>query len=57
MEVSGNHGRGGLGLPGVKEQLLALVTGTRDDVASAIQAIPEEQIFERSIVGRYPLKT
>jgi salicylate hydroxylase len=57
MALSGNQGRGGLGLPGAKEKLLAVVAETCDDVASVIDAIPEEQIFERSIVGRYPLKT
>jgi 2-polyprenyl-6-methoxyphenol hydroxylase-like FAD-dependent oxidoreductase len=57
MALSGNQGRGGLGLPRSKEKLLAVVAETCDDVASFIQAIPEEQIFERSIVGRYPLKT
>jgi len=57
MAVSGNQGRGGLGLAGAKEKLLALVAGTCDDVTSVIQAIREEDIFERSIVGRYPLKT
>jgi salicylate hydroxylase len=57
MALSGNQGRGGLGLPRAKEKLLAVVAETCDDVARFIQAIPEEQIFERSIVGRYPLRT
>lgn len=55
MALSGNKGRGGLGLPGAKERLLPLVNEICDDVANTIRAIPEEQIFERSIVGRYPL--
>jgi salicylate hydroxylase len=53
MSLSGNKGRGGLGLPGVKERLLPL-TKVYPDVKQAILNIPESQIFERSIVGRYP---
>jgi 2-polyprenyl-6-methoxyphenol hydroxylase-like FAD-dependent oxidoreductase len=57
MALSGNKGRGGLGLPGAKEKLLPIVKPYCEDVAAAIERIPESQIFERSIVGRYPLPT
>lgn len=62
LAMSGNFGRGGLGLPGVKESLLQFLDSHDNnegsaDVAATIQAIPEEQIFERSIVGRNPLTT
>ena len=56
LGLSGNNGRGGLGLPGVKQGLLP-VSKVCTDVHGAIEAIPECQIFERSIVGRYPLAT
>ena len=55
MALSGNKGRGGLGLPGVKNTLLSMIEHTIDnssDLYQAVQAIPEEQIFERAIVGR-----
>ena len=47
---------GGLGLPGVKESLLPIAKSC-PDVAAALESIPESQIFERSIIGRYPLPT
>ena len=56
LALSGNHGRGGLGLPGTKKALLP-VAAPCPDVVSVIQHIPEAQIFERSIVGRYQLPT
>ncbi|KAL7532926.1 hypothetical protein ACHAWF_006321 [Thalassiosira exigua] len=52
MELSGNGGRGGLGLPGVKQRLVNIASKTCPTVAGAIEAIPEEQIFERCIVAR-----
>jgi len=56
-ELSGNNGRGGLGLPGVKEKLVRIARESCETVANAIEAIPEETIFERSIVGRSSLPT
>jgi salicylate hydroxylase len=56
MALSGNNGRGGLGLSGVKDAILPVARGL-DDLATVIQHTPESQIFERSIVGRYPLPT
>ena len=49
-ELSGNGGRGGLGLPGVKAKLLALVEGC-EDISAALEAIPEEVLFERCIIA------
>ena len=49
-ELSGNGGRGGLGLPGVKAKLLALVEGC-EDLSAALAAIPEETLFERCIIA------
>jgi len=56
MALSGNSGRGGLGLSGVKDAILPVARGC-EDLATVIQHTPESQIFERSIVGRYPLPT
>lgn len=56
LSLSGSHGRGGLGLPGVKESLLRLASPS-PDIQAVIQAIPEGQIFERAIVGLMPAKT
>jgi salicylate hydroxylase len=56
LALSGNGGRGGLGLAGVKKRLLP-VARISNDVSRAIISIPEAQIFERSIVARYPLPT
>lgn len=53
--MSPSKGRGGLGLPGAKASLLPLVVDTQ--VASLLEATPESQIFERSIVGRLPGST
>lgn len=53
LALSGNGGRGGLGLPGAIERLSPIVKPC-NDVASVLASIPEEQIFERSIVGRRP---
>ena len=49
--LSGNNGRGGLGLPGALEKLLPIVKPCKD-VTLALENIPEEQLFERCIVGR-----
>ena len=56
MAMSGSHGRGGLGLPGVKEALLPVAEPSKD-LVMAIKSTPESQIFERSIVGCYTLPT
>lgn len=56
MALSGSSGRGGLGLSGVKQALLPIAQPS-SNVFAAIQAIPEEQIFERSIMGRLPAST
>ena len=56
LSLSGNNGRGGFGLPGVKDGLLPLARAI-PEVAAAISATPEAQIFERSIVGRLVLPT
>jgi salicylate hydroxylase len=56
IELSGNKGRGGLGLPGIKQALLPLAQPS-DLVAQAILAVPESQIFERSIVALNPVPT
>lgn len=55
MELSGNNGRGGLGLPCVKDKLVRIAKESCETVANAIEAIPEGQIFERSIVGHSSL--
>jgi 2-polyprenyl-6-methoxyphenol hydroxylase-like FAD-dependent oxidoreductase len=55
MALSASNGRGGLGLPGVKEKLITVARASCELVARAIEAIPEEQIFERSIVGHSAL--
>jgi 2-polyprenyl-6-methoxyphenol hydroxylase-like FAD-dependent oxidoreductase len=56
LALSGNEGRGGLGLTGVKERLLPVVKPC-EAVSLAVEAIPESQIFERSIVGCLPART
>ena len=58
-KLSGNGGRGGLGLPGVKERLIRLAQKHPHAlvVRQALEAIPEESLFERSIVGRTPLSS
>jgi len=56
LALSGNHGRGGLGLSGVIQRLLQVVKSHRD-VSLTLESIPESQLFERSIVGRSPLTT
>lgn len=53
--MSSSKGRGGLGLPGAKASLLPLVADTQ--LAALLEATPETQIFERSIVGRLPAST
>ncbi|CAB9530157.1 Zeaxanthin epoxidase, chloroplastic [Seminavis robusta] len=57
LSLSRNKGRGGLGLPGVKETLIPVAQSSCPLVAEAIACIPENQIFERSIVGRRPAAT
>jgi 2-polyprenyl-6-methoxyphenol hydroxylase-like FAD-dependent oxidoreductase len=56
LSLSGNNGRGGLGLAGVKEALLPLAEPSQT-MARVIEHIPESQIFERSICGCYPLSS
>lgn len=56
LSLSVNKGRGGLGLKGVKKALLPVVQASQV-VAGALECIPEDQIFERSIVGRLPATT
>lgn len=56
LSLSVNKGRGGLGLKGVKKNLLP-VAQVSQVVAGALEKIPEGQIFERSIVGRVPAHT
>jgi 2-polyprenyl-6-methoxyphenol hydroxylase-like FAD-dependent oxidoreductase len=56
VSLSRNHGRGGLGLKGTKEALLP-VAKPCPTVFHTLECIPEEQIFERSIVGRLPAST
>lgn len=56
LALSGSKGRGGLGLPGALKRLLPIVKPCKV-VASALANIPEEQIFERCIVGRLPAPT
>jgi len=51
LALSGNQGRGGLGLPGALERLLPIVEPCKD-VAAALAHIPEEKLFERCVVGR-----
>jgi 2-polyprenyl-6-methoxyphenol hydroxylase-like FAD-dependent oxidoreductase len=53
LSLSASKGRGGLGLPGVKKAILPIAQ-SNDDVANVLRAIPEEQLFERAIVGRLP---
>ncbi|KAL7568139.1 hypothetical protein ACA910_019532 [Epithemia clementina (nom. ined.)] len=55
-ELSGNQGRGGLGLPGTKAKLLPIVAPV-PLLHQALEQMPEETIFERSIVGRQCLNT
>ena len=68
LSLSQNSGRGGLGLPGTKNMLERVLlqsyklqkggtTGGGDFVYDTVKEIPEEQIFERSIVGRSPATT
>ena len=58
MELSGNNGRGGLGLKNVKSKLVAVAEQSGCDlVTNTIQSIPESQIFERSIVAHSSLPT
>ena len=54
LQMSGNNGRGGLGLPGIKERLVE-VSSPCAILKDTIERIPESQIFERSIVARTPL--
>ena len=56
LSLSPNKGRGGLGGQGVKASLLPL-TEVSPVIAHALETIPECQIFERSIVGRYPAES
>jgi len=55
MALSGSEGRGGLGLPGVKDALIPIAKAS-NAVSTALECIPESQLFERSIVGRLPAK-
>ena len=51
--LSANGGRGGLGLVGAKEKLQSVLTGPGfEELAGAVAATPEENIFERCIVAR-----
>lgn len=54
--LSGSNGRGGLGLPGVKESLLPIVEMSLP-VQAVWRALPESNIFERSITGCLPSDT
>ena len=56
LVLSGSNGRGGLGLPGAIKRLSPLVRPCKD-VSDVLASIPEEQIFERSIVGRQAAPT
>lgn len=56
LPLSGNNGRGGLGLSGVKEALAPVVRPS-SKVSAALEKMPEKQIFERSIVALSPLTT
>lgn len=56
LALSGSHGKGGLGLAGVKESLVPLASPS-PDIQGILQAIPEEEIFERAIVGLLPTAT
>jgi len=58
MSMSGNHGRGGLGLHGVKKALLEVVQkSVVPQLANVIEQTEESQIFERAIVARQSLPT
>ena len=51
--LSANGGRGGLGLMGAKEKLQSVLTGPGfEELAGAVAATPEDNIFERCIVAR-----
>lgn len=54
--LSGSKGRGGLGLRGVKDSLFPIVKMS-SHLTSVFEALPEEIIFERAIVGCSPLST
>lgn len=56
LAISGSRGRGGLGLPGVKERLLPVVANY-PTVHDALAAIPSPDLFERSIAVRLPAPT
>jgi len=54
--LSGSKGRGGLGLKGVKDALLP-ICNMSNQLSNLLKALPEEGIFERSIIGRLPVST
>jgi len=54
--LSGSKGRGGLGLPGVKAALLPVVKMSTH-TSNVLNALPDELIFERAIIGRLPAST
>lgn len=56
MAISGDSGRGGLGLKGIKEALLKVASPSKE-LSMAIEQTAEEQIFERCIIGRNPART
>ena len=56
LALSGSSGRGGLGLSGVKEALLPVISSSTI-MTSALKNTPEEQIFERCILASLPADT
>ena len=57
LSLSPSAGRGGLGLPGAKSMLVELAAACYPDLVQAIEATPEEAIFERSIIALQNLPT
>jgi 2-polyprenyl-6-methoxyphenol hydroxylase-like FAD-dependent oxidoreductase len=56
LKMSKSGGRGGLGLKGIKDSLIEVVSPS-ESISSAITATPESQIFERAIVGQTVVPT
>jgi 2-polyprenyl-6-methoxyphenol hydroxylase-like FAD-dependent oxidoreductase len=53
LALSANEGRGGLGLVGAKEKLLSVLSEPgMEELAGAVAATPEKDIFERCILVR-----
>lgn len=53
LALSANEGRGGLGLVGAKEKLLSVLSQPgMEELAGAVAATPEKDIFERCILAR-----